>query len=152
MTWVWVLLAVAATLLVVWAIFTARRLDRLHVRLDRSRDSLAAALDRRMAVVAAVAPSLAGAAREAEAVGFEPGRFASRLAAEQSVITALPADAAANPELARADERVALALRFYNDAVAVTRAVRLKPGVRALRLAGTAPMPEFCPPPGFVSG
>ena len=36
-----------------------------------------------------------------------------------------------------------LARRFYNDAVAVTRAARRRWLVRLLRLAGGAPRPEF---------
>lgn len=132
-----------------WAVLTARRLDRLHIRLDRAHDGLGAALDRRMAVVAALCPPLAPAAREAESIGFAPAQFHDRLLAERRVLDQLPtlSSRVQAAELARADERVGLALRLYNDAVSAARAVRLKPGVRALRLAGTAPMPEFCPQP-----
>lgn len=103
---VFVLLAV-----VVWAILTARRLDRLHIRLDRARAALDSAIEHRDAVADIVANT-----RD---------------------------DEAARTALAVAEDRVELSLRLYNGAVAATRAVRLKPGVRALRLAGTAPMPEF---------
>ena len=101
-----VVLAVA-----VWAILTARRLDRLHIRLDRARASLEAAVEHRDSVA-----QIAAHTRD---------------------------DGAARKALAAAEDRVELSLRLYNGAVAATRAVRLKPGVRALRLAGTAPMPEF---------
>lgn len=103
---VFVLLAV-----VVWAILTARRLDRLHIRLDRARAALDSAIEHRDAVADIVANT-----RD---------------------------DEAARTALAVAEDRVELSLRLYNGAVAATRAVRLKPAVRALRLAGTAPMPEF---------
>ena len=103
---VFVLLAV-----VVWAILTARRLDRLHIRLDRARAALDSAIEHRDAVADIVANT-----RD---------------------------DEAARTALAAAEDRVELSLRLYNGAVAATRAVRLKPAVRALRLAGTAPMPEF---------
>ena len=103
---VFVLLAV-----VVWAILTARRLDRLHIRLDRARAALDSAVEHRDAVADIVANT-----RD---------------------------DEAARTALAVAEDRVELSLRLYNGAVAATRAVRLKPAVRALRLAGTAPMPEF---------
>ena len=103
---VFVLLAV-----VVWAILTARRLDRLHIRLDRARAALDSAVEHRDAVADIVANT-----RD---------------------------DEAARTALAIAEDRVELSLRLYNGAVAATRAVRLKPAVRALRLAGTAPMPEF---------
>ena len=69
-TLVLVLLAVAVTLLVAWAISTAKRLDRLHIRLDRSRDALQAALDRRCAVIAATVPELAAKAHATEAVSY----------------------------------------------------------------------------------
>lgn len=102
---------VAVVLTVVWAVLTARRLDRLHIRLDRARASYDAAVVHRDAVA-----EIAANTRD---------------------------DGAARRALDTARQRVDLSLRLYNDAVAATRAVRLKPGVRALRLAGTAPMPEF---------
>lgn len=106
-----VLLVVALLTALTWAVLTARRLDRLHIRLDRARASLDAAVVHRDAVEV-----IAANTRD---------------------------DRAALQALAAAEQRVDLSLRLYNDAVAATRAVRLKPGVRALRLAGTAPMPEF---------
>jgi hypothetical protein len=42
-----------------------------------------------------------------------------------------------------AAHQVFLARKFYNDAVAATRAARRTPLVRLLRLAGGAPLPEF---------
>lgn len=64
---------------------------------------------------------------------------------------ALPRDLAA--ELEDASDRVSMARRFYNDAVRDTRSLREQAGVRALRLAGRAPMPDYVelvdsPPPG----
>lgn len=63
---------------------------------------------------------------------------------------ALPADLAA--ELEDATDRVSMARRFYNDAVRDTRSLREQAPVRALRLAGRAPMPGYvelvdAPPP-----
>lgn len=107
--WVVVIAVVAA--IAVWAVGTARRLDRLHIRLDRAGASLDAALEHRDAVAA--------------------------------IAAATHDDEAALAALAEAEDKVALSLRLYNAAVSATRAVRLKPGVRAMRLAGTAPMPEF---------
>ena len=46
-------------------------------------------------------------------------------------------------ELEGAAHQVLLARKFYNDAVAATRAARRTPLVRLLRLAGGAPLPEF---------
>lgn len=106
-----VLAAAVVAVVAVWAVLTARRLDRLHIRLDRAGASYEAAVEHRDAIA-----DIAARTRD---------------------------DHAARHALAEAEERVDLSLRLYNDAVAATRAVRLKPGVRALKLAGTAPMPEF---------
>ena len=46
-------------------------------------------------------------------------------------------------ELESAAHQVFLARKFYNDAVAATRAARRRPLVRLLRLAGGAPLPGF---------
>ena len=46
-------------------------------------------------------------------------------------------------ELEGAAHQVFLARKFYNDAVAATRAARRTPLVRLLRLAGGAPLPDF---------
>jgi hypothetical protein len=46
-------------------------------------------------------------------------------------------------ELESAAHQVFLARKFYNDAVAATRAARRRPLARLLRLAGGAPLPEF---------
>ena len=104
-------------------------------------------MDRRMAVTAALEPALQEAASEVESVPLEPGRLLERATAEEAVAKLVRgrAELAARRELREADHRVRLALRFYNDAVADTRSVRLKPGVRFFRLAGTAPMPQFFP-------
>lgn len=54
-------------------------------------------------------------------------------------------------EIEDAVDRVSMARRFYNDAVRDTRTLREWSTVRALRLAGRAPMPDFVelvdPPP-----
>lgn len=146
----WILIAIAVTLAVVWAISTAQRLDRLHIRLDRSRDALQAALDRRCAVVAAAVPELAALAHATEEVRLSPRDLDSRLEREWALNEVL-AQRMEDPgmaegvrrELRDADTRVMLALRFYNDAVADTRALRLMPAVRILRLGGTAALPEY---------
>lgn len=146
----WVVLAVTLTALALWAQSTATRLDRLHIRLDRSRDALQAALDRRCAVIAATLPELAAVARAAEEVRMGPRDLASRLDRETQLGALVgvhleqgPVAATAQRQLADADTRVMLALRFYNDAVADTRALRLRPAVRLLRLGGTAALPEY---------
>lgn len=169
MTWstlAWVLLAVALTIVATWAFYTARRLDRLHIRLDRSRESLQSALDRRCAVVAATLPQLASAAHATEEIRLTPTDLSSRLERESELSTSIASliDASPGPggigpgpdsigggalsastlaELKDADTRVILALRFYNEAVRDTRALRLRPSVRTLHLGGTAALPEY---------
>jgi hypothetical protein len=55
--------------------------------------------------------------------------------------TVLPDHLAA--ELVDVTDRVSMARSFYNDAVRDTRSLREKTTVRALRLAGRAPMPDY---------
>ncbi|OFP35670.1 MULTISPECIES: hypothetical protein [unclassified Corynebacterium] len=150
MTVVWVVVAIAVTLFAAWAYFTAQRLDRLHTRLDRSREALQAALDRRAAVVAAVVPQLRERARAIEEVRLDARDVDSRLELERTFaadLVALTDEVLAAPEVRRelqdAQTRVFLALRFYNEAVSDTRDLRLRPLVRVLRLGGTAALPEY---------
>jgi ADP-ribose pyrophosphatase YjhB (NUDIX family) len=154
-----VLLLVAMTATVLVA--RARRLDRLHVRTDAAAAGLAAALDRRAAVVRAVAatagPVALGeddrrrvrtAARAVTAAGGgdldgerEEAENGLTHALASLDTSALPADLAA--ELADAHARVSVARRVHNDAVRDTRALRGRRMVRWLHLAGTAPVPRY---------
>lgn len=149
MTLVWVLLAVAMTVVAAWAYFTAQRLDRLHMRLDRSREALQASLDRRAAVVAAVVPQLRERARALEEVRLTARDLGTRLDLERAFAAELSSQLQelSAPEVRRelqdAQTRVFLALRFYNEAVSDTRDLRLRPLVRLLRLGGTAALPEY---------
>lgn len=139
-------LAVALTLCAAWAFNTAQRLNRLHIRLDRSRDALQAALDRRCAVVAVLFPELAALAAQTEQIPLTATDLRRRLSQETQLTEALRERVGQNPwppQLQDAHTRVELALRFYDDAVADTRALRLRPAVRVLRLGGTATLPQF---------
>lgn len=139
-------LAVALTLCAAWSFNTAQRLNRLHIRLDRSRDALQAALDRRCAVVAALFPELAALAAQTEQIPLTATDLQRRLSQETQLTEALRERVGQNPwppQLQDAHTRVELALRFYDDAVADTRALRLRPAVRVLRLGGTATLPQF---------
>lgn len=146
MTLVWIAAAVLFTLLAAWAYNTAQRLNRLHIRLDRSRDALQAALDRRCAVIAAVYPELRSAVEDVEHVRMTPQDVRTRLVQEEQ-LSALVAERVADQSvpgpLSDANVRVELAIRFYDDAVADTRALRLRPSVSFLRLGGTAALPQF---------
>lgn len=144
MTWVIVLAAVLLTVVVLWAYFTAQRLNRLHIRTDSARLSLQASLDRRAAVVGALIPEASAVAVEAEAIPLEYGNFDRRAGMERTISAAISELEPQVPaQLIDADVRVQLAHRFYNEAVADTRALRLQQPVRALRLGGRADLPEF---------
>jgi 8-oxo-dGTP pyrophosphatase MutT (NUDIX family) len=141
-----------AVLLGPYLLRVASRLDRLHVRTDAAWSGLDAALARRAvvtrAVVAAAAPDGGDALHEAADLAERADR-ADREAAE-NVLSRLLGELDRTPlpdglaeELADAEHRVVLARRVHNDAVRDTRALRRRRVVRWLRLAGTAPYPEY---------
>ena len=138
-----VLLLIVLVLVGSWAYFTAQRLNRLHIRTDAARAALQAMLDRRAAVSAALIPAAAEPARRAEAIALEYGNFERRASVEREVTAVIEAEAQTPPELVDAGARVELAHRFYNDAVADTRILRMQAPVRLLRLGGRAQLPEF---------
>src|SRR5262245_4353790 len=145
-------LILAGSLLVVlglWVGFTASRLDRLHARLDAAQSALDAQLVRRVAalrhaVEAVPVPVDGAAARAAEVPGAQRQRIETlakraltaagpeRQAAENEVgraVVEVSADRAAltsaqREELYESAVRVAIARRFFNDAVRDTRALR----------------------------
>lgn len=150
--WWAVVLAVVAVIALVAALLasaTATRLNRMHVRTDLARASLEAALGRRGAVARAAYPELAADVARAESRRLTATAHA-RADAENTLNAKLAEAMQANPpepalaiELHDATTRVELARRFYNDAVTDTRMLRTRPLVRGLRLAGTAPIPEY---------
>ena len=148
------LLLLALTMLGAWALQTASRLNRLHVRYDLSWQALDGALGRRAVVARAVAAdaygrSPAGKRLAALADAAERAPREGREAAENELSAGLTAvDPALLPlglvaELADAEARVLLARRFHNDAVRDTLALRERPLVRLLHLGGTAAMPTY---------
>jgi hypothetical protein len=164
----WVAAIVAVLFLVAWYLsFLALRLDRLHIRVETARAALdtqlvrraGACLDAAAALDPATALLLADVAVEVLAAGERltvvgAAALSGREEAENGLSRAinmafgeLPASAvpASSTEavtgLARACERVQLARRFHNDAVAQAQRVRRKRVVRWTRLAGTAAYP-----------
>jgi hypothetical protein len=147
-----VLLAAALLVLVLvvsWCVSRARRLDRLHVRLDAARAALDTALERRAAVAERVAPDgpVPAAVRVARrAVGVDAGEWEDAQSALTRALAALDRTrlaAVAHEELVDAEQLVVLARRVHNDAVRDTLALRSRRLVRWLRLAGTAPAPRY---------
>ena len=148
------LLAVVILLMGSWAVQTAHRLDRLHVRYDLSWQALDGALARRAVVARAVAVDAYGGGPDGKrlaalADAAERAPRTAREAAENELSAALAVvDPASLPvalvaELADAEARVLLARRFHNDAVRDTLALRERPMVRFLHLGGTAALPTY---------
>lgn len=143
--WVVVLVAIVAiaALVGLWASGVASRLNRLHIRTDAARLSLEGALSARNAVLKALYPELSAQVSSAQLLPLKATDMGRRSDAENALLAALPDEACSQASFIEASARVDLAARFYNDAVADTRAVRMRKEVRALRLAGSAPLPEF---------
>ncbi|HEU5035276.1 MAG TPA: hypothetical protein VFT62_11060 [Mycobacteriales bacterium] len=153
-------LAVAAIVIValgLYANWAARRLDRLHVRLDAAAAALDAQLRARAAVAARVAESAelpraagdqlrAAAGIAAQSSRLDHGREAVESAlsrAVQSSLAALPPRSAAAADLVDAATRASFARSFHNDAVRDALVVRRRRIVRLLHLAGHAPHPSY---------
>jgi 8-oxo-dGTP pyrophosphatase MutT (NUDIX family) len=145
---------VLVAMIIVWLAATANRLDRLHVRTDAAWAALDAALARRAVVARAVAAAIrlddVGADRlRAEAERAETSRREDREEAENRVSLQLAGiDRAKLPlaltaELIDAEHRLVIARRVHNDAVRDTLTQRRRRLVRWLKLAGTAPQPEY---------
>lgn len=148
----WVLVAVVVTVAAAWLYFTAQRLNRMHIRVDNACAGLQSALDRRAAVIALAYPQLREVAAAAEAVPLVPARPQPRREAEVRLLEAVSRAEGEEPEagqeafraaVSEACVRVELALRFYNNAVADARALRVRKVVRLTRVAGAAAMPEY---------
>jgi len=130
-----------------WLSGLASRLDRAHLRVERSWAVLDTALVRRaeraveMARTSGVDPAttllVCDAAAEALELDLPQG---NREQAESNLNHVL--DLVGLPGLELEQERAVLARRLYNDAVSTARSVRRRPVVRAFRLAGRAAEPQ----------
>jgi hypothetical protein len=164
-----IVVVVVVAMLGVYVSWRAGRLDRLHARLEARRAALDVALVRRSSVALELASSglfdpatsllLASVAHDARSAQDGQGWEGGQELPESDLTRALRAvfgqpgfraslngtDGADEllTELEGAAHQVFLARKFYNDAVAATRAARRTPLVRLLRLAGGAPLPEF---------
>jgi hypothetical protein len=151
-TWLLLLAAVLLAQLAAWSTFTLTRLRRLLGRVRRAREVLDAALRRRAELSAALAreqsadlgPSLA-TDLAAAARGARAPSAGDREAAENRLgrlLRRVP-EPVLTPELVDAGVRVALARRFYNDAVRDTRELRGRRPTRVLRLHARRPLPRY---------
>jgi hypothetical protein len=160
-----VLVLVVVAMTGVYVSWRAGRLDRLHTRLETARASLDAALVRRSSVALELASSglldpatslvLADHAHCARSTQTGRELAESELTRTLRRVLNQP-DFRSFPEVRHLDgaeelfgelestaHQVFLARKFYNTAVARTIAARRRWLARVLRLAGTAPMPEF---------
>jgi hypothetical protein len=153
----WIAVAVVLALLA-WTTWTLVRLRRLETRVARARTTLEFQLQRRAGLAEELARQYAEALGEERAhrlalVAAEARTTAlgDREAAENALgreLRELPADLPGVPSAVQADlagtsTRVALARRFYNDAVRDTQALRYRRFPRMLRLHARHPMPRF---------
>lgn len=161
--WFVVIAAALAVLayLVVYALWTARRLDRLHARVDAAAAALQAQLARRSSMAAAFSaiarldPAVASTLSEAaSAASGLPGLGHDREVVEGALTRALAEAVATSPgsfaepsnaatEMHDEALRATFARRFYNDTVRDALVVRDRRVVRWLRLAGRASHPAY---------
>jgi hypothetical protein len=129
-----------------YMIWTARRLDRMHRRLDAAAAALDAQLRARAEAAADFAADRSGA-RELATAAAEALNVAGlghdREAAESTLSRALQQRDDLDTDLVVAVTRTAFARRFHNDAVRDALVVRRRRIVRYLRLAGSARLPSF---------
>lgn len=130
-----------------WLSWVATRVDRAHARVERAWAVLDAALVRRSqrAVELAQQPRVDRASSllvcDAAAEALEPDLTpAEREQAESSLSHVL--QLVALPGLDLEQDRASLARRLHNDAVSTACALRRRPVVRTLRLAGRAGEPR----------
>ena len=135
-----------------WLTWTARRLDRMHLRCEAARWALDAALARRCALSIELASGGLGDPASAllvldAAMGARDSDAGERRWLAESDLTAalhsveLP-DAVDSPvvsDLVEASRRVSLARRIHNDVVVTATALRQRRRVRWFHLAGHAP-------------
>ena len=151
-SWLQCLAAVLLVLLLAWTAFTLTRLRRLAGRVRRAREVLDDALLRRAELCAALGrerrddlgPALCADLADAAASARAPSA-GDREAAENRLgrlLRRVP-EPVVPPELGDAGVRVALARRFYNDAVRDTRALRHRRPTRVLRLHARRPLPRY---------
>ena len=154
----WVL-AVFLIIFIIWYLtFLARRLDRLHQRVDNTWANLDILLQKRAAVALEIAHSdiadpassmlLTGAAYQARDAAIQ-----NRSSAESGLSGALgllledaqhlttSADSQLLTELSALTDKIRVAIALHTDAVNRSQMLRSKFVVKSFRLAGSAPLP-----------
>lgn len=154
----WVL-AIILTITFVWYLtFLARRLDRLHQRVDNTWANLDVLLQKRAAVALEIAHSdiadpassmlLTGAAYQARDAAIQNRSNAESglsgalgLLLEDSHHLTTAADSQLLTELSALTDKIRVAIALHTDAVTRSQMLRGKLVVKGFRLAGSAPLP-----------
>jgi hypothetical protein len=154
----WVL-AIFLIIFIIWYLtFLARRLDRLHQRVDNTWANLDILLQKRAAVALEIAHSdiadpassmlLTGAAYQARDAAIQnrsnaesglSGALGLLLEDAQHLTTA--ADSQLLTELSALTDKIRVAIALHTDAVNRSQMLRSKFAVKSFRLAGSAPLP-----------
>jgi len=155
----YLILTIVLALFVIWYLtFLARRLDRLHHRVDNSWANLDVLLQKRAAVALEIAHSdiadpassllLTGAAYQARDASIQYRSNAESglsgalgLLLEDSRHLATAADSQLLTELSALTDKIRVAIAIHTDAVNRSQMLRGKYVVRTFRLAGNAPLP-----------
>ena len=136
-----------AVLHVLYSLWTARRLDRLHARVDAATAALDRQLRHRAEAALAAGGGRGAAGRDlteaATAALATSGLGHDREAVESALSRVLQSSADVDGALADAMTRAVFARRFHNDAVRDALTVRRRRIVRWFHLAGTARLPSF---------
>ena len=154
----WVL-AIGLIIFFIWYLtFLARRLDRLHQRVDNTWANLDVLLQKRAAVALEIAHSdiadpassmlLTGAAYQARDAAIQNRSNAESglsgalgLLLEDSQHLATAADSQLLTELSALTDKIRVAISLHTDAVNRSQMLRSKFVVKSFRLAGSAPLP-----------
>jgi hypothetical protein len=154
----WVL-AIGLIILFIWYLtFLARRLDRLHQRVDNTWANLDVLLQKRAAVALEIAHSdiadpassmlLTRAAYQARDAAIQNRSNAESglsgalgLLLEDSQHLATAADSQLLTELSALTDKIRVAIALHTDAVNRSQMLRSKFVVKSFRLAGSAPLP-----------
>ena len=154
----WVL-AIFLIIFIIWYLtFLARRLDRLHQRVDNTWANLDILLQKRAAVALEIAHSdiadpassmlLTGAAYQARDAAIQnrsnaesglSGALGLLLEDAQHLTTS--ADSQLLTELSALTDKIRVAIALHTDAVNRSQMLRSKFVVKSFRLAGSAPLP-----------
>jgi hypothetical protein len=154
----WVLTIFLIIFFIWYLTFLARRLDRLHQRVDNTWANLDVLLQKRAAVALEIAHSdiadpassmlLTGAAYQARDAAIQNRSTAESglsgalgLLLEDSRHLTTAADSQLLTELSALTDKIRVAIALHTDAVNRSQMLRSKVVVKSFRLAGSAPLP-----------